>query len=174
MSESLRDVTFDGYRPGAIAEAIRLHMVYYGREWGFGRAFEVTLAAEMGEFLARFDAARDHFLCAYARADELCGSITVDAEAVSDAGAHLRWYIVSDAARGTGLGRALLARAVAHCAERRFGRIYLTTFAGLDAARHLYESVGFELVGESDTDQWQGGVREQRFELVLAGERRLP
>lgn len=81
---------------------------------------------------------------------------------------------MSDQARGSGLGRVLLERALAHCAQRRFGRLYLTTFAALDAARHLYESVGFALVGERETDQWQGGVREQRFELVLAGERRLP
>ena len=40
---------------------------------------------------------------------------------------------------------------------------YLTTFAGLDAARHLYETAGFVLEGESDADPWGGGVREQRF-----------
>ncbi|MDX1575973.1 MAG: GNAT family N-acetyltransferase, partial [Kiloniellales bacterium] len=95
-------------------------------------------------------------------------------EGVSSEGAHLRWFIVSDDARGTGLGRVLLERAVAHCTDRRYGRIYLTTFAGLDAARHLYESMGFHLVDEQDADQWQGGVREQRFEFVLPAEPELP
>ena len=46
--------------------------------------------------------------------------------------------------------------------------VWLTTFAGLDAARALYERHGFRLVSESDIDQWSGGVREQRFE------RRMP
>ena len=169
MPGDLSDLSFDGYRPGALAEVIRLHMIYYEREWGFGRSFETKLAMEMGEFLARFDPERDLFLNAYQRSGDLLGSITVDGEADSTTGAHLRWYIVSDAARGIGLGRALLERAVSHCAERRCSRLYLTTFAGLDAARHLYESVGFKLVDEMGADQWQGGVREQRFELVSPG-----
>lgn len=167
MSDSPSPVSFDGYRPGALAAVIGLHMAYYGREWGFGRPFETKLAAEMGAFLARYDAERDLFLTAYDGAGTLIGSVTVDAEAAE--GAHLRWYIVADGARGTGLGRALLERAVAHCAARRYRRLYLTTFAGLDAARHLYESLGFALVDECDRDQWQGGVREQRFELVAPG-----
>jgi hypothetical protein len=40
----------------------------------------------------------------------------------------------------------------------------LTTFAGLGAARALYERAGFQLVDETEADQWQGGVVEQRFE----------
>jgi GNAT superfamily N-acetyltransferase len=121
----------------------------------------------MGAFHARFDPERDFFLSAYDGAGALQGSVTVDAHEAAGEGAHLRWYIVSDAARGRGLGRALLERAADHCRTRGYGRVYLTTFAGLEPARHLYESLGFQLVAESDEDQWQGGVREQRFELDL-------
>lgn len=124
----------------------------------------------MGAFLARYDPERDLFLCAYDGAGALVGSVTVDAEAAASQGVHLRWYIVADGARGTGLGRALLERAVRHCTERRYRRLYLTTFAGLDAARHLYESLGFRLIDERDQDQWQGGVREQHFELASPGD----
>ncbi len=161
------DHVFDGYRPGALAEIVRLHMVYYAREWGFGRPFEAKLGAEMGEFLDRLDPEQDLFLAAYDAASAVQGSVIVDAREAAGAGAHLRWYIVSDAARGRGLGRALLERAVDHCQARGFARVYLTTFAGLEPARHLYESLGFQLVAESDEDQWQGGVRQQRFELDL-------
>jgi GNAT superfamily N-acetyltransferase len=173
MSGAANPISFDGYRPGALAAVIGLHMDYYGPEWGFGRSFETKLATEMGAFLARYDTERDLFLAAYDGAGTVLGSVTVDAETADTEGAHLRWYIVAKHARGAGLGRTLLERSVAHCAERRFRRIYLTTFAGLDAARHLYESLGFALAGESDRDQWQGGVREQRFELVPPVLRRL-
>lgn len=91
MSAGLGDLSFGGYRPGALAEVIRLHMAYYQREWGFGRVFEAKLAAEMGKFLARLDSQRDLFLCAYRPAGALIGSITVDAELASSRGAHLRW-----------------------------------------------------------------------------------
>jgi RimJ/RimL family protein N-acetyltransferase len=42
--------------------------------------------------------------------------------------------------------------------------VVLTTFAGLDAARALYERLGFRLVAEADGETWGTKVREQRFE----------
>ena len=50
------------------------------------------------------------------------------------------------------------------CDKNGDGRVWLTTFAGLDAARALYERHGFVLTAERDVDQWSGGVREQVFE----------
>ena len=91
MSDDFAHLSFGGYRPGALAEVIRLHMIYYGRAWGFGLPFETKLAAEMGEFLSRFDPERDLFVCAYDRSGDVVGSVTVDAEAASSKGAHLRW-----------------------------------------------------------------------------------
>ena len=69
--------------------------------------------------------------------------------------------------QGKGLGADLLGRAVGFCDERGYERIWLTTFAGLDAARSLYERFGFSLTGETETDQWSGGVTEQIFERLL-------
>jgi len=163
MSESL---TFTDYRPGALAGVVGLHMDYYAPNWGFGRAFETKVAGELSAFLARQDPARDLFRCAYA-GERLIASITIDGEEAAGAGAHLRWFVVSDAVRGQGLGRRLMGEAMAFCRACDYRRIYLTTFAGLDAARHLYEVSGFRLTEESEIDQWQGGVREQRFEATI-------
>ena len=68
----------------------------------------------------------------------------------------------------TKVGADLLGRALKFCDERGYARIWLTTFAGLDAARSLYERFGFALAGETESDQWSGDVREQVFE------RRMP
>ncbi len=162
-----RGINLSGYVPGALAQTVRLHMEYYAPQWNFGVAFETKVAAEMAEFLGRYNADRDLFLTAHNDQGDMLGAITIDAEDVGSEGAHLRWFITSDAARGTGLGRALMTRAVQFCDQRGYERIYLTTFAGLEAARHLYESFGFVLVSETAVDQWQGGVREQRFEREL-------
>ena len=151
----------DGYRPGVIARLIGLHMTYYAPVWGFGRPFESKLAAEMGEFFARFEPTRDVFLGAWDDGD-LVGAVTIDRE--DDALAHLRWFVVADAWGGRGCGAALLGRALATMAARCCPRIYLTTFAGLAPARRLYERFGFELVAETAVDAWSGGVGEQRFE----------
>jgi GNAT superfamily N-acetyltransferase len=155
-------ISFAGYKPGALAGVLRLHMDYYARDWGFGLAFEVKVAAEMAEFLARFDRHRDLFLTAW-RGDQLAGSVSLDVSGGGPDGAHLRWFMVSDAERGSGLGKQLLARAISHGDSVAAGPVWLTTFAGLDAARALYEQFGFVLESESVTDQWQGGVAEQTF-----------
>ncbi len=153
---------FDGYRPGALAAVVALHARYYAREWGFGRAFETKVAGELAGFLDRADPHDDLFVTAW-RGEELAGSITIDASDGGPMGAHLRWFIVDDGTRGTGLGGALMDRAMAFCDKRGHERIWLTTFAGLDAARRLYEKHGFALADESEADQWHGGVREQLF-----------
>jgi ribosomal protein S18 acetylase RimI-like enzyme len=160
-------IEFDGYRPGALAGIVGLHVAYYARYWNFGLPFETGVAAGLAEFLARMERGRDLFLAGYL-GEQLVGSIVIDDSGGGPQGAHLRWFIVADQARGTGLGKTLLETAMAHCDERGVENVWLTTFAGLDAARALYERHGFRLVGESEVDQWSGGVREQRFE------RRLP
>ncbi|NMM45541.1 GNAT family N-acetyltransferase [Rhodospirillaceae bacterium KN72] len=158
---------FDGYRPGAMAAAITLHMAYYAPQWGFGAPFESKLGREMGEFLGRYDPDRDLFLTAYRPDGTLVGTITLDGvDADTADGVHLRWFIVSEAARGMGLGRQLMATAVEFLDRTGYDRTYLTTFAGLDAARSLYESFGFHLTKEEPTDPWSGSVGLQRFDRI--------
>lgn len=154
----------DSYRPGVLAQLIGLHMDYYAPTWDFGAPFEAGLAAGMGEFFSRFDGERDLFLAAYNEAGELTGSLTLDSQDAATDGVHLRWFIVSAAARGQGLGRALMERADGFLRQRHYERAYLTTFAGLDAARALYERFGFHLVAQQGSDPWSGRVGLQRFE----------
>jgi len=59
----------------------------------------------------------------------------------------------------------LLTAALQFCQARRYDRVYLWTFEGLDAARHLYEKSGFRLVHQQRGAQWGTEVNEQRFEL---------
>jgi GNAT superfamily N-acetyltransferase len=160
-------IELDAYRPGALAGIVGLHAAYYSREWNFGLAFETMVAAGLAEFLARMDPERDLFLAAYLNG-QLVGSIVIDESGGGRDGAHLRWFIVGEAARGCGLGKTLMDRAMAHCDALGCENVWLTTFAGLGAARALYERHGFVMIAESDVDQWSGGVREQRFE------RRMP
>ncbi len=50
---------------------------------------------------------------------------------------------------------------------RAYSRVVLRTFAGLDAARHLYEAAGFTLVEEGEDATWEVPVLEQIFVLPL-------
>ena len=157
-------LSYNGYRPGVIARAVALHMDYYAPLWGFGVQFEAKVAAEMGEFHARYDPCRDLFIAVFDDEGALLGTITIDGLSAAEEGAHLRWFIVAQTAQGSGLGKELMRRADAFLRERGYRKTYLTTFAGLDAARALYERYGFELVSEEETDPWSGQVGIQRFE----------
>jgi GNAT superfamily N-acetyltransferase len=91
-------------------------------------------------------------------------SSAVDGDA-STRVAHLRWFIVDDALRGAGIGRHLIARAMAFVDEH-FDETYLWTFKGLNAARHLYDTAGFQLTDEAEGQQWGATVVEQRFSRI--------
>jgi len=155
-----------GWVPGAIGRVAELHARYYHRHWKFGVVFEAKVATELSEFLGRYDERRDGFWTASV-AGRIEGSITIDGLHAEDAGAHLRWFIMSDALRGRGVGKRLIGTALDFCRARRYARVYLWTFAGLAAARHLYEASGFRLVEQRAGTQWGTAVEEQRFELSL-------
>ena len=61
----------------------------------------------------------------------------------------------------------LIKEAVEFCKNKKFLRVYLWTFAGLDPARHLYEKFGFRICEEFEGNQWGKAVTEQRFELII-------
>ncbi len=157
------EIELDGYRPGCLADIVGLHARYYSKNWGFSLTFETKVASELAEFLQRMDRKKDFFLTAYQN-DKAIASISVDVSNGGPKGAHIRWFIVSGEARGSGLGKKLMQKAMDFCHDQNIENIWLTTFAGLDAARALYEHHGFTLTSESDADQWGGGVREQLFE----------
>ena len=159
----MTEIEIDEYRPGTLSGMIGLHMAYYAPTWNFGAGFEAKLAAESGTFLAAFDPSRDLIATAWQQSS-LMGCIFIDGSERDGAGNHLRWFVVSDQARGRGLGADLMQQAMAFCDASAHRSTWLTTFAGLDAAAKLYQRNGFDLVSEADMDQWQGGVREQRYQ----------
>lgn len=160
-------ITIAGYVPGAIGRVAELHATYYTRAWDFGLYFEAKVASELSEFLRRFDPARDGFWTAN-RSGRVEGSIAIDGASGKTEGAHLRWFILSDALRGLGVGNRLMQHAMDFCRQREYSRIFLWTFQGLDSARHLYEKFGFRLAEEIEGEQWGKRVLEQRYVLVLA------
>ena len=155
-----------GYTPGAIGRIAELHGTYYHDHWGFGLFFEAKVAMDLAEFLKRYDKGQDGFWTLWLDG-RIEGSIAVDGLHADGEGAHLRWFIVSDLLRGKGAGNQLIEKAVDFCRSSGFERLYLWTFDGLNAARHLYEKHGFKLVEEHRGTRWGAEVKEQRFECRL-------
>jgi GNAT superfamily N-acetyltransferase len=152
-----------GYVPGAIGRVAELHGTYYHRHWNFGLFFEAKVATELSEFLKRFDARRDGFWTAVAQG-RIEGAIAIDGIHGESKGAHLRWFIMSDAYRGKGTGNRLIDAAIRFCRNQGYPKIHLWTFEGLLPAKHLYEKAGFKLVQAHKGTMWGTEVNEQLFE----------
>lgn len=149
--------------PGALSASAALQTQYYAREHSFGVFFESGRMADIAEFLARYDALRDGAWVAADRGHVL-GTIVIDGGANPDPScAQLRWFVMADALRGRGFGRQLMNTAL-QFARARYARVRLGTFAGLDAARHLYEHFGFRKVHEAPATTWGPEVLEQHWE----------
>ena len=161
-------IRIEGYRPGALGRITEMHADYYARRWGFGLFFERKVAREMAGFLGRFDAERDGVWLAV-DAGRVVGSICIDGVDAETRGAHLRWYIVEDDYRRRGIGKILFRKAMDFCRQRGYHRVYLWTFTGLDAARHLYEGQGFRLAEEKEARSWGKPVTEQKFVWEAGG-----
>lgn len=78
-----------GYVPGSLGRVVELHGAYYHEYWGFGLFFEAKVAAELSEFLRRYDESRDGFwnVLVDGRVE---GSITIDGIHAESKYAHLR------------------------------------------------------------------------------------
>ncbi|VVE15893.1 MarR family transcriptional regulator [Pandoraea aquatica] len=149
-----------GYQPGCIGDIASLHARYYAEHWGFGAYFEKKVAMGLAEFAGSLPT-EGKALWLYVENGRTLASLAIDGNLETGV-AHLRWFIVDDVLRGSGVGRRLMSAAMAYV-DARFDETYLWTFKGLDAARHLYESFGFCLAEEADGEQWGSRVVEQRF-----------
>jgi GNAT superfamily N-acetyltransferase len=162
----MSEITIAGYVPGAIGRVAEMHAAYYSQAWDFGLYFEAKVATELSRFLQRLDPARDGFWTAI-RDGRVEASIAIDGANAGTQGAHLRWFILSDALRGQGVGNRLLQTAVEFCRQRKYARVFLWTFQGLEPARHQYEKFGFRLAEQIEGAQWGKRVLEQRYVLTL-------
>jgi DNA-binding MarR family transcriptional regulator/GNAT superfamily N-acetyltransferase len=151
-----------GYVPTIIGRIIEMLQSHMNKHYSFDSGFESRIAGDLADFISRIDSPQSEIWRAET-GGRIIGSISIDGDDLDDGLAHLRWFVVSEEIRGEGVGNSLLSRAIDFCDECRFSEIHLWTVKGLDAARKLYESHGFELVEEYYGDQWGAEVIEHKF-----------
>ena len=103
-----------GYQPGMIGRITEMHAAFYARHAGFGQFFESQVATGVAEFAGRLNQTGNHVWLALLN-DRIVGSVAIDGQDLGNNHAHLRWFILDDGCRGSGVGRQLLAEAVAYC-----------------------------------------------------------
>ena len=162
-----------GYVPGALGRIVELHETYYSEYWNLDYEFSREVAVELAEFLGRYEEAENRLWLVMDDPDdadrrEIVGALVIDGgHADDEEGARVRWVILDPELHGRGFGRELMDRAMAFCRDREFERVYLWTYEGLEAARHLYEEHGFRLVEEATRQDWGPEITYQKFEVYL-------
>ncbi|MBN1227345.1 MAG: GNAT family N-acetyltransferase [Deltaproteobacteria bacterium] len=160
------EITISNYIPGAIGKITELHGRYYKENWNFGLFFEAKVAIELSKLLLKVDSSRNGFWVASVK-KKIVGSIAIDGNQSEKGRARLRFFIISPEYQGLGIGNLLMDKAIHFCRDSGFKEVYLTTFAGLDPAKHVYEKWGFELVEEKEDNTWGVVVKEQFFTLNI-------
>jgi len=162
----MKDINYLGYYPGVVGKIIESHAVYYYENWGFDVSFETQVGRELSEFVSKFDRNRDGLWVATQK-KEFAGALAIDGRHAFIEGVRLRWFIVEPKFQGGGIGKELIRRAIEFCKQKRFPKVYLWTFKGLESARRVYEAADFQLCQESDVFQWGQNIKEQKYELEL-------
>lgn len=158
-------VTLREGRVGDLGWTFHRQAVVYQEEFGYHDVFETFVCEGLPPFLSRYDAAKDRLWMAEMDG-RVVGFIAIHHAHARPGWAKLRWFLVEKEARGRGVGRALLDRALRFSREAGYQGVELTTVSDLVDARRAYERAGFRLAHEEDCP-WAPWAREQKWELVL-------
>lgn len=136
------------HRIGDIGWAIECHGRLYFDEYGLNEEFEALVATLFARFASKHDPARER--CWIAELDdERVGCVFVVRNEDDPDAAQLRCLLVDPAARGHGIGRALVSECVTFARSAGYRRMVLWTNDVLASARRIYEASGFVLVEET-------------------------
>ena len=152
-------------RPGDVGEITRLHGVLYRDEYGWDEHFEAYVAEALGRFVLDANPERGRIWIAELD-DSIVGCIAIVRASADEA--QLRWFLVTPAARGTGLGRRLINEAMTFCRDSAYQRVFLWTVSKLTAAAQLYRSCGFVLTESKTHEIWGQKLTEERYDAVIS------
>jgi GNAT superfamily N-acetyltransferase len=144
---------------------IARQLALYDREYGFtSEIWRAYLTDGVRNFVNRFDSERD---CMYILDNDGVPLGCIAITHVDQATAQLRFFFLEPEIRGLGAGRRLIDQAIDFCKDKKYRHVFLWTFSTLMAARHLYDSKGFQIMETHENRDWGETILEERWDLNL-------
>jgi GNAT superfamily N-acetyltransferase len=152
-------------RPGDLGWIVLAHGELYHREFGWDTSFEALVARIVADFAAGHDSAREAAWIAEVDGVRAGSVMLVGTE--DPAVAKLRVLLVTEAARGHGLGRRLVAECLAFARAAGYHAVTLWTVDECHAARRIYQAEGFTLRSEEPHPGFAHPLTGQTWTLDL-------
>ncbi|MFG1991786.1 GNAT family N-acetyltransferase [Actinoplanes sp. NPDC048988] len=153
-------------RPGDLGWIVMAHGEVYERQFGWDTSFESLVAQVVADYAGGHDPDTETAWIAESPAGERAGCVMLVATDQPGV-AQLRVLLVTEAARGLGLGGKLVTECLAFAREAGYHRVDLWTVDECASARRIYQAHGFTLRSEAPHPGFGYPVTGQTWSLTL-------
>ncbi|CAH0056082.1 unnamed protein product [Clonostachys solani] len=151
--DSSQQVTYRTHRPGDLGYIVYQESLVFCQGLGYNQKFEALLARIAADFLENFNPTKER--CWIAEKGGLfMGCVMLIQHQELEKAAKLRFLLVSDNARGQGVGSEFVRQCLGFAKEAGYESVYLGTERSLVAARNIYRRAGFEIVEAETNSEW--------------------